>query len=220
MSFQLTPRNTLIGLGLLLVAVIVITFRSSGADPSSDGPYLQEVVADATEPSAENVAPSFHARVMALEDELESTPQDTSLLIELAHLRQDAHQLEEAVSLYERVLEIAPNEKQVLLDLAVSYGGLDRWDDALQTTEELLERFPGDPSGLYNLGAIYANQLDFDQAKSTWELVAAQTVNAEMAGLAMQSLSQLASSATPGPSPGPVDPSTPLPAGHPEIPTE
>ena len=208
----------MIGLAILFVAIVIIAFSSSSSEHEPGGQYLEEAESQGSEaPSAENVDPGFHARIMALEAEAEAAPSDTSILLELAHLRHDAHQLEEAVEAYLRVLEIAPRSKQVRLDLALSYAELGQWNEARSTTTDLLELYPNDPEGLYNLGAIHANMQEYDQARATWERVAFQTENIEMAERALSSLGQL-DAISANPSPGPVDPSAPLPPDHPVIP--
>lgn len=208
----------LIGLGLALVLAIIISFSNRPVQQSAPTPELPAgTEQESVEPSAENVDPSFHARVMSLEQEVEAAPTDTSLLLELAHLRQDAHQMVEAAEAYERLLEVAPDHYQARLDLALCYAELGRWNDALLTTEAVLVAKPNDPAALYNIGAIHANQENFEDARVAWERVAAQTEDADLAMRARQSLSQLSGEVQ---RPGPVDPTSPLPEGHPEIPTE
>jgi tetratricopeptide (TPR) repeat protein len=144
-----------------------------GQGPGAPDPGWTSVATAATapEPSADNVDPGFHARLMTLRGRLAKAPDDAAALLEAARLEQDAHQLEQAAEHYERYLALDPDEHQAWLDLANVYAGLARWDDARDASERMLERFPDDPSARYNLGAIAANQGDADAARRHWESV-------------------------------------------------
>ncbi len=173
--------------GAFLVLVAIVFFVTSDDEPQ---PLAVEGIED-VQPTAENVDPTFHARLMALTQEVEAAPRDTSKLIELARMHQDGHQLAEAAEVYRRVLDIVPGHRQSHLDLALCYSELGQWQDALATMEGMLEQFPDDPSALYNLGAIYANQGQYDEAEGIWRRVQAQTDDVHLASQAAASLSQL-----------------------------
>jgi regulator of sirC expression with transglutaminase-like and TPR domain len=68
---------------------------------------------------------------------------------------------------------------------------LNEWDNALAATQEMLTNFPDHPSALYNLGAIYANTSRLDEARTTWQRVAAQSQDPSMKAKAEASLKQL-----------------------------
>jgi tetratricopeptide (TPR) repeat protein len=181
---------------------------------------------DEPAPSAENVDPVVHARLMTLRRQVEEAPADTSLLLELARMEHDAHQFEPAVATYERLIEVAPGHRQAYLDMAQTLVTLDRWDDAGSAMERLLARYPDDPSGLYNLGAILAKQGNYAAARPLWTRVASQTTDAELAQQATSSLVELERLAASGaPAPAGAAPALPpgaatgaLPEGHPPIP--
>jgi tetratricopeptide (TPR) repeat protein len=176
------------------------------------------------QPSAENVDPTFHARLMALRADVDAAPQDTSKLLELAHLHQDAHQMAEAAELYKRVLAIVPQHRQTHLDLALCYSELGQWEAAQRTMQQMLEAHPDDPSALYNLGAIHANQGQFDEARDLWRRVQAQTEDVHLASQASASLAQIdamaaapptsAAASQPGAAPPPSTGPPPVPLDH------
>ncbi len=164
---------------------------------------------DEPAPSAENVDPVVHARLMTLRREVDEAPADTSLLLELARMEHDAHQFEAAVATYERLIAAAPAHRQAYLDVAQTLVSLGRWEDAAGAMQRLLDRYPEDPSGLYNLGAILANQGDYAAARPLWTRVAAQTTDADLARQAATSLTELerlASSGAPAPAAAPALP--------------
>ena len=211
----LSPRLQFGLLGVALVALVLVVFLGREGPPPGDAPRLTSATPPPT-PSADNVAPSFHAQLMTLQEAVEEAPADTARLLALARFQQDGHQLAEAADTYERVLAVAPEHRQAHLDLALVYAELGRPADARRITEALLDRYPDDPSGRYNLGALHANAGDYDEARRLWDGVAAQADDPSLAAQARASLDQLdalsSAPARPAPSPGA------LPAGHPPLP--
>jgi tetratricopeptide (TPR) repeat protein len=205
------PVLLLLGAGLLVVALAVA--RSENAAPTD----WQPVADVAPAPSADNVAPTVHARLMGLKEQLKTAPEDTTVLLELARLEQDAHQHAAAAEHYERFLALSPRNHQVWLDLANVYAGQGAWDDARDASERMLEHYPEDPSAMYNLGAIAANRGAPDEARRWWESVG-DGEDAALAEQAANSLAQLAgvrtasASPRPDPSPRPDAPSSRRPA--------
>jgi tetratricopeptide (TPR) repeat protein len=223
----LLPTDPRIRAGLAAAALLALVagaylLRRPAAPPD---PVAVTPVEGGPAPSAQNVDPVVHARLMSLRREVEAAPADTSLLYELARMEHDAHQFEAAVGTYERLIAVAPHHRQAYLDLAQSLVSLARWDDARGAMERLLTRFPDDPAGLYNLGAIHANQGRYGQARLLWDRVAAQTRDVELARRASESLTELerlASSGAPAPAAAPALPpgadGGALPPGHPPVP--
>ena len=176
----------LLAAGFVVVATLAYV---SGRDPAPPSWSPVENVAIPT-PSAENVDPGFHARLMTLRDRLAASPDDTTALLEAARLEQDAHQLEAAADHYERLLALVPDRHQAWLDLANVYAGLGQWDEARAASERMLARFPGDASARYNLGAIAANGGDLPAAREHWTAVRDGDDSA-LAAQAIASLAQL-----------------------------
>ncbi len=182
------PTLTLLAAAFGLFAVLAYTQMHTA--PASSSPVVN-AAAPAPPPSADNVDPSFHARLMTLKEQLEAAPEDTTALLQAARLEQDAHQLPAAAEHYERFLALHPRNHQVWLDLANVLAGDERWDDALRASESMLEHYPDDPSAMYNLGAIHANQGRPDEARRWWTSVR-DGANATLAAQAETSLAQLA----------------------------
>lgn len=235
----MTPRFQLLLLGGAILGLLVLAYALQDAPASG---AVNTPVAAATppvQPSSNNVDPSFHTQLMALQQQVEDAPDDTTHLARLARMQQDGHRMEEAAASYERLIALAPDHRQAHLDLALVYGELGRWDDARRVTRALLAQDGEDPSGLYNLGAIAANTGDYDEARSVWLRVQAQARDAEMAQRATSSLQQLDALATqsaPAPTTAPAQApsgglapvrermngetpaaSQPMPAGHPPV---
>jgi tetratricopeptide (TPR) repeat protein len=230
---KLSPRLQFILLGGALVALVALVFlRGSGPATPEGQPRLTSARDTAVAPSAENVDPTFHSRLMTLRQQVEESPEDTTALLALARLQQDGHQLEDAAATYERVLALVSDHRQAHLDLALVYAEAGRPADARRVTEAFLALHPDDPAALYNLGALHANAGAYAEARRHWTRVAAQTQDAglaEQARASLERLDALASGAAPAAAPAPASPSpgvTPsaspaagtLPAGHPPLP--
>lgn len=226
----LTRQPLLLVAGLLALVVLIFVLQRDAPETLAPTPEAASV-----QPSADNVDPAFHARLMTLRQRVESAPRDTSALLELARLQQDGHQFTEAAATYERVLALAPEHRQARLDLALVYAESGRWAEARAATDALLARDPDDPAARYNLGAIAANQGDYDTAREAWTAVTGQTRDPDLAQQAAASLQQLEALASRGAAP-PATPnapaalapvrermsdeaasSQPVPPGHPPI---
>jgi len=208
-----------------LLAAVAVAY-ALGRPTAAPAPAVAETQAEEPAPSAQNVDPVVHARLMTLRRQVGEAPADTALLGELARMEHDAHQFDAAVASYERLIAAAPGSRQAYLDLAQSLVALGRWADARGAMERLLTRYPDDPAGLYNLGAILANQGDYAGARPYWRRVAGQAGDAEMARRAAESLAELERlAASDAPAPGATAPALPpgaaggaLPPGHPPVP--
>src|SRR6056297_82566 len=192
------PTLLLLAAGFGLFALVAYVQHQSGSVPTQDWQPVADV---APPPSADNVDPTFHARLMRLREQLETTPEDTTVLLDLARLEQDAHQHDRSAEHYERFLALSPRNHQVWLDLANVYAGQGLWDEARDASERMLEQYPDDPSAMYNLGAILANQGQADEARQWWTAVQ-DSDDTRLAEQAANSLAQLdgarTASATPG----------------------
>ena len=198
------PTLLLLAAGFGLFALLAYVQNRPASAPAQDWQPVADV---APPPSADNVDPTFHARLMRLREQLETTPEDTTVLLDLARLEQDAHQHDRSAEHYERFLALSPRNHQVWLDLANVYAGQGLWDEARDASERMLEQYPDDPSAMYNLGAILANQGQADDARTWWTAVqssddtrlAEQATNslAQLAGAQTASASPRAASATP-----------------------
>jgi tetratricopeptide (TPR) repeat protein len=191
-SLTANPNLLLLAAGFGFFAVLAYFQHRPDTTAAADWQPVADV---APPPSAENVDPTFHARLMRLRERLETAPEDTTVLLELARLEQDAHQHERSAEHYERFLALSPRNHQVWLDLANVYAGQGLWDEARDASERMLAHYPDDPSAMYNLGAIFANQGQAEEAERWWTAV--QNGNdTRLADQASNSLVQLAGART------------------------
>ncbi len=122
-------------------------------------------------PNKDNVSHAFRVRMARLTNRLDAAPDDTTALLEMATLLQDAHRPDSAAVLYERYVRLHPANRQAWLDLANNYAEVGRWDRAEEATRRLLEHYPEDPAAMFNLGAIAANRGDVTAASKWWTRV-------------------------------------------------
>ena len=144
-------------------------------------------------PNARNVTAQFREERHQLEAQIEADPADTVALLKLAHLLHDAHLEAEAEPHYAAYTRRHPANRQAWLDLATVQAAAVDWASARASTEAMLRLYPGDPAGLYNLGAIFANTGEMERAAQTWQRVADQRDNPELAAKAVSSLQRLKS---------------------------
>lgn len=166
--------------------------QAARSAPKGNSPFLTtHEQSTAFTPDGDNLAPSFHVEMEALRRTLDASPEDTTALIRMARLLHDGHKTEAAITYYQRYLDLHPQGQQAWLDLARSYGELEQWDAALTATQDMLTHFPDNAAALYNLGAIYANTSRLQDARTTWQRVAAQSQDPAMKTKAEVALKRL-----------------------------
>ncbi len=189
---------------LLSVAGLVITTAVVFLQRSPAPESVTEAVAGATPervsdgfsalsetPNKDNVSHDYRVRVARLRAQIEKEPNDSTALISLASLQQDAHKVAEAAANYERYLALNPESRQAWLDLANCYAQMKEWQKAEKTILRMLEHHSDDPAGMYNLGAVYANMGRTDEAVSWWKKTQKQQIDAELSSKAAAALIQI-----------------------------
>jgi tetratricopeptide (TPR) repeat protein len=144
------------------------------------------------EPDASNVAPTMQSQLEALRKRVVNQPEDTTHVIRLARLLQDAHKPEEAATYYRHYLALHPGNYQAWLDMTRCLGQSQLWSQAEKAVMDMLERYPDDPSALYNLGAVYANVSRNLEAHDIWSRIIEMDKNPEVTLLSQRSLTRLA----------------------------
>lgn len=143
-------------------------------------------------PSATNVSNNFQKKLLALQTFLIDHPQDTTHLMLIARLYQDAHQPKQAVLYYKRLIDIQQKNPQHWLDYITVLAESNDWKTAEETCLTMLSYFKDNSSARYNLGAIYANQGKMDEAEQIWTALAKQPeIDAHVKHLVESALNQL-----------------------------
>ena len=174
----------------LCVTAAVLILRASA--PAAQGTAWQPLAEPATlVPGSDNVASAYHIRIKSLEQRLQTQPDDTASLLELAGLLQDGHRPAEAAERLVAYLALAPTNRRAWLDLAASYGAAEDWLAARTAMTAFLERFPDEPTALFNMGAIEANLANISEARSWFGRAAGQQADSEIAASARSALGRL-----------------------------
>lgn len=199
---------TLVGIVLVAIVVIFIILKepeptpSTGTEsnlppghPSVDAQSGMQSpppgATDGSAPSKANVRQDFIHLVEKLKEKVNKNPDDTSQVLDLARLLADAHQLKDALPLFQRYLRKAPGNIEVLLELSICYFNLGDMESARSTTQKILSIDAKNTMAMYNLGAIYANQGKKEEAKSVWNDLAKRFPNSDDAARAKESLARL-----------------------------
>ncbi|TNE70586.1 hypothetical protein EP331_11830 [bacterium] len=191
--FTRTVKLAIASVTILIVVVLIKMYSEAKEEPRNVGiSPKKEVASPAQLPNAGNVSGSFQKQVLDLETYLAEHPQDTTHLVLLAHLYQDAHQPQKASPFYKRLLAIQKKNTQHWLDYITVLGEEQKWNEAESVCLEMLGLFD-DESAKYNLGAIYANQGRFADAKKTWEeILISGKADSHVTHLVSDGLKQLA----------------------------
>ncbi|WP_412061611.1 hypothetical protein [Rubrivirga sp. IMCC45206] len=221
----MNARLAVVGLALAVVLLIAYVALAPGASPPPPEPTA---TVSAAAPSASNVDPGIHARLMQLRADADAAPDDLDAQLEYARMAAGAHRGAEAAEALERAVALAPEQRQPWLDLANAYGAAEDWDAVAGASRRMLARFPDDGEAQYNLGAAHANAGRRAEAEAAWASVAAG--DGPLAAQAQGSLVRLAALANAPPTPPaapagsatapPLSAGATLPAGHPPLPPD
>lgn len=106
----------------------------------------------------------IEATRLYIEDELEKTPQDITLLIMLAKVCYYGDQTDRAISILDTILEDSPDVLEAANLRAVLLCQLKRWDEAIDAFNQIEKKFPYAPEGLYGRYLAYNAAGQFDLA--------------------------------------------------------
>lgn len=144
------------------------------------------------QPSKSNVRTEFVERLNELRKKIAAAPaKDTTDVFVLARMLTDAHQVAEAMPLWERYSAAAPKNIPVLMELANVYYELSAFEKALDATRRILKIEPANTMAMYNLGAIYATMEKKAEARKAWDELMKKYPDSDDAKRAKEMMSQL-----------------------------
>jgi tetratricopeptide (TPR) repeat protein len=103
------------------------------------------------------------ARINELKRELQQSPKDINLLVDLADIYHQAAMWEQAAGYYERALELEPAQPDLLTNLGLCFGGMGEYDRALEAFDRAHRENPQHWQSLFNtviVAARDAGELD------------------------------------------------------------
>ncbi len=232
MTLPVIPsRFRLPALAVGAVLLVAGLYALTGDDAPTTSAPVAAAPDTTVSPTADNVDPAVHGRLMALRARAEAAPDSAAPHLALGRFLQSGHRPAEAAEAFEAALAREPLDRQTWLDLTTADGAASDWPAAARAADRMAERFESDGAALYNAGAAYANAGDADAARRRFES-ATRASDAAMAAQARDALARLnampedalAAASSAPPSAGAAPPlapgaeAGPLPAGHPPLP--
>ena len=175
-----------VGLGILLVAVVVILKTEHANEPPS---------MPALSPNAAEMV----KKIESLQKIVDADPKNAETTLQLANLLHDVKALPRSITMYERYLELNPSNPDARVDLGISYfemsvGDSTRRDEFLEAAKEEMEKAltysPKHQLAHFNLGIVYLHNGDMEKANEWFKKCIAIDPNSETGRKAQQLISQ------------------------------
>lgn len=93
-------------------------------------------------------------KINDLEAVIKANPSDTTSILELANLKNDAGMFEQAIVNYKQYLSLVPNDPAARIDMGICYYNLQNFDTAINEMEQALKYDPKLQIGYLNLGIV------------------------------------------------------------------
>ena len=144
-----------------------------------------------TPPSKENVSDEYRKRLAELKDAVEKDTKDTVAMKNYAEYLAAAHNMAEAIDLYEKIIAIDPKRTDIHFALSIIYFTKKDLIRSEAENNKVLTYDPNNQMALYNLGAITATKGDLERAKEYWNQVIKIDMESKTGKLAKESLEKL-----------------------------
>lgn len=169
---QLTSIN-LIYIVVSLVVIGMVLLIGSGSFTEPAAVVVPQNQIQAQTPSGDNphggVDLNSLQKINELQQIVDSNPENSKALVDLAHLLNDSGFYEKAVTRYNEYLAKFPKDSDVLVDMGVCYYEMKNYDQAVSSMKKALEFTPGHQIAHFNLGIVYMASGSMDQAKEWWQ---------------------------------------------------
>lgn len=143
------------------------------------------------QPGKGNVKGEVYERMEAMKQKIESSPTDTTTMLEYADLLYAAHRQNEAQNYYEKILTFDQNRTDVLAKLTSIYYNKQDFSAANEVNEKIIRIDPNDLFAKYNRGAIAVSLGDKEAARKAWLDLIENHPNSEAGMNAKRSLEKL-----------------------------
>jgi tetratricopeptide (TPR) repeat protein len=159
--------RTLILIISVIVGLVVITLFASGV---FDSPKVSTVSqAPVTNNQSSGVDLSKMQDIKDLEDKVAANPKDYQVLLQLAHLKNDAGLYEQAITNYKKYLTTNSSDADARVDMGVCYFNLKNYDEAIAVMKDALGYKPDHQIAQMNLGVVYMAKGKMDEAKKWFQ---------------------------------------------------
>ena len=104
-------------------------------------------------------------QINALENQIKTNPSDTSAILELAHLKNDAGMYQQAIVNYKQYLALVPKDPDARIDMGVCYYNLQDYNTAIKEMELAVKYDPKHQIGYLNLGIVNLTAGNFEKSQ-------------------------------------------------------
>jgi len=119
---------------------------------------------------APTVSDEHQARLEALENRLQTEPENFDLLVEAGNISFDRDLFKQAIAYYERALKVHPDNPDVLTDLGIMYRRTGDPEKAVSLFRQAIKADPLHQNAALNLGVVLLHDLkDKEGALKAWE---------------------------------------------------
>jgi tetratricopeptide (TPR) repeat protein len=143
------------------------------------------------QPSKENVSDEYRKRMAELKDAVEKNPEDTIALKNYADFLSASHNMNDAITYYNKILQVDPKRADIHFSLALIYYNKQDFAKCEEENKKVLTFDPKNQMALYNLGAVAATRGEVIKAKDFWNEVIEINPESETGKLAKESLAKL-----------------------------
>lgn len=189
-------------IALVSVIILIIVASQNSDEPTAISSELNQNIPNddvhknlmnqgSNQPSKENVSEEYRKKMAELKAEVEKNPDDTLALKKYADFLSAAHNMNDAITYYEKILKVNPKRSDVRFALAVIYYHKQDYSKCEDENKQVLSFDPNNQMALYNLGAVAATRGEVNKAKEFWNKVIEINPENETGKLAKESLSKL-----------------------------
>ena len=155
--------GAILGIIGVIVGFIGITLYASGV---FDLPKLSTVSQmPVTNNQSSGVDLSKMHDIKDLEDKVAANPKDYQMLLQLAHMKNDAGLNEQAITDYKKYLAANSTDADARVDMGVCYYNIKNYDEAIAEMKEAIKTKPDHQIAHMNLGVVYMASGKMDEAK-------------------------------------------------------
>ena len=141
-------------------------------------------------------------RILALEQEVTSNPDNVDAMIELGDIYSDSNRYQEAIATFNKAEQIAPTNIHILNDLGVLHMKTGNYETALAKFDAVLIIDPTHSHSLYYIGLVNRNIGDTDKALQAFEQVLSLNPDPQLADAVRQEIATLKDQPPPSGFPG------------------
>jgi len=158
---KLSTRTLLVIIGVIICFVVITLFASGVFDSPKISSMNQVPVTN----QSSGVDLSKMQDIKDLEEKVAANPKDYQMLLQLAHMKNDAGLYDQAITDYKKYLVTNSSDADARVDMGVCYFNLKNYDEAIAEMKEALTYKPDHQIASMNLGVVYMSSGKMDEAK-------------------------------------------------------